>query len=76
MKNVTIETHSGPAVLLQNVKNIDIAGLSFTENSAPPVKILGSFTENIRLRKTDFSDPVRQVHVMPGLDREAIQMEN
>jgi polygalacturonase len=75
MKNVTIETHSGPAVLLQNAKNIDIAGLSFTENSAPPVKILGSFTENIRLRKTDFSDPVRQVHVMHGLDREAIQME-
>lgn len=51
-KNVKIIAKEGPALILNNVRNLDATGLKYPNSLKEVVKITGKFTENIKLPKS------------------------
>ena len=51
-KNVKIIAKEGPALILNNVRNMDATGLKYPNSLKEVVKITGKLTENIKLPKS------------------------
>ncbi|KAA5542954.1 glycoside hydrolase family 28 protein [Adhaeribacter rhizoryzae] len=72
LKNVKVIPEKGPAITVYNSKNIDIKGLTFFENNAPVVQIMGSKTQNVKLAKEDFKNAATQVSKGKDLNSKAL----
>ena len=62
LKNVTILTEEGPALIIYNSKNVDVNGLAFKNSQEPVVRVLGKKSDNIKLDKSSFNNAEGQVY--------------
>ncbi|MGV3587778.1 MAG: glycoside hydrolase family 28 protein [Adhaeribacter sp.] len=72
LKNVKVMPEKGSAITVYNSKNIDIKGLTYTENKAPVVQVLGPKTQNVKLAKEDFKNADTQVLKGKDLNNKAL----
>ncbi len=74
LTNVQIKADKGPAMYFKNSRNVQVEGFRYDIPGKTAVKVEGSLSENIRMKKADFGQVQETIVLEANVKREALKL--